>query len=593
MFKINDIVNISMLNKFSNLKVFIQNNKKRLSLSGLVILAIAIPVTIVLTQQQQDLRQRASVNSDTGGVGSQTPIPETATKNANVLVLSYYPRDTRNSKNLNATITGETTTVASKQSYVNSLISQLTTNLSKGSAYHQYKNSKSQPYLKYTVFQKKDFFTEIPRGHLLDQDRGIYRPNYGKIVKDQNICDLVDNKGVTEVWMFGYHFGDIEPDESRMSSKYGDISNSGPKENDPSYLPEYRLPICKNAYVLYNYNYQRSGLEMVHNRIHQLENVMYYVDKTLFWGDFSEYIQAPGGCAGALAQDPNRPCKEPPHNYNSSCGNSHYTPNWQSMTDEYIYNKTNNAMNNCETWHPDESKTTYVNANCNQWGCTELGYYNWYMQNVPGYNSCITHNGLNMRNWWDGIYDFNGFVDKGRSAYSTDSNCSQLTALPTLTTAPTKPPTSTPTKPPTAPTATPKISPTGITSQGGVSSVTLNTESCTSGLFGSGNYRCTSSSTTRSFSAGCKTAASFVAEANANCGVSASTPAPTAKPTVKPAATSTPVPAASIRCLTQYTGVTYTCKAGTSCPSGDVRNSRGTNECTAKLGQTASCCRPR
>ena len=581
-----------MLNKFSNLKEFIQNNKRRLSLSGLAILAIALPVTILLTQQQQDLRQRAFVNSDSNSTGSQSVIPETATKNANVLVLSYYPRDPRNRRNLDPNATGESTSISSKQTYVNSLISQLTTNLSKGSAYHQYKNSNSQPYLKYTVLQKKDIYTKIPRGHLLKSDEGVYRPNYGKIVKDQNICDLVDNKGVTEVWMFGYHFGDIEPDESRMSSKYGDISNSGPKENDPNYLPEYRLPICKNAYVLYNYNYQRSGLEMVHNRIHQLENVMYYVDKTLFWGDFSEYIQAPGGCAGALAQDPDRPCKEPPHTYMSSCGNSHYAPNWQSMSDEYIYNKTNYAMNNCETWHPDESKTTYVSANCNQWGCSELGYYNWFMQNVPGYNSCITHNGLNMRNWWDGIYDFNEFIDKGKSLYSTESNCSTLTTLPKLTTVPTKVPTAIPTKPFTTPTPTPTpaIIPTGTSSVGGVSSVTLNAESCATGQFGSGNYRCASSSTTRNFSSGCKTAASFVAEANAKCGVSASTPAPTAKPLP----TSTPrANTVTADCLTNYRSVNYFCRVGSNCESGEIRNSGGSRECTSQLGQTGSCCRKR
>jgi hypothetical protein len=64
------------------------------------------------------------------------------------------------------------------------------------------------------------------------------------------------------------------------------------------------------------------------------------------------------------------------------------------------------------------------------------------MQNIPGYNNCITYQGQNMRNWWDAMYDFNGFIDQGKTLYSSEQNCELATPAPsiptvTVTTAPT------------------------------------------------------------------------------------------------------------------------------------------------------------
>lgn len=420
--------------------------KKILPMSTIILALIVLPIILFLVGKNQDNRQKAAESPNT--------------KHPKVLVISYYPRDSQNSENLDSSATGETITVAQKQEYVNSLVSQLITNLSDATSFHKYKNPNASNYLAYSVYDTKNIYEKIPQGYLLDSAQGIYRPNYGAILTNQNICDLVNNHNISEVWMFGYHHADIEPDESRMSSKYGDISNSLPKETDPNYQTAYRMPTCNKSYVLYNYNYARTALEMTHNRIHQIENVMHYIDKKLFWGDFSEYVQATGMCVGALQADPDRPCHEPPHDYKSSCGNAHYTPNWKTISDEYNYTSQNNAENNCETWNPDDYKTTYVSANCNQWGCTELGFYEWFMQNMPGYNNCITYQGQNMRNWWDAMYDFNAFIDKGKNLYSSEQNCnlpepSISIVTPTLTPTPSNTSIPSPTRIPTLTTTTP------------------------------------------------------------------------------------------------------------------------------------------
>lgn len=323
-----------------------------------------------------------------------------------VLVLTYYPPDPAHPAYLDPIETGWTDfPITDMQNATQGMISAGQMLVSDATRYHGYKDLSAPMYLQYYTFDYKEFFYPIPRGVLLDPP-DIYRPHYRQIMRDLDICNYVDVHGVKEVWMYGYHFNQIVPDESRMSSKYGDISNSWPKEEQ---IPaEYRLPPCTNSYVLYNFTYQPGGAaaigNTVHNRMHQIEAVIGYADYagTVFWGDFAEYYPNPGN----------------PHEYKSSCGNGHWATNWSnSTTHGYRYDLLNYRENNCETWHPDDNQTTYVNANCTQWGCTDTGFYKWFMQNMPGYNNGIVHKSQQMRNWWDAMHDFNQFIDVGRSLF--------------------------------------------------------------------------------------------------------------------------------------------------------------------------------
>lgn len=329
-----------------------------------------------------------------------------------VLVLEYYPRDPNNPNNIDTQETGVTGTIQFWETAINKMVVDHIPFVNDATRFHGYKNQNAQPFLNYLVSDRKKFYEKIPRGHLLKPETNTYRPNYGLILTNQNICNYVDNLGVKEVWMYGYHSLNIEPDESRMSSRYGDISNSWPDEQFVD--PQYRMPICNNSYVLYNFAYDPSGniANPVHNRMHQIESVMGYIDYNLFWNDFSE-----------LTFDTTI------HNYRSSCGNGHYAPNWRvtsadpDIDDDYNYAITDKRDFNCETWNPDDSKTTYINAGCERWGCTDLGYYKWFMQNLPGVQNGIIYNGQTMRNWWEAMYDFNKFVDDGRTFYGGSILC--------------------------------------------------------------------------------------------------------------------------------------------------------------------------
>lgn len=442
------------------------DKKQILAALAFIILLAAIPATMYLIKQQQIFKSKASfipraefldssgnVITETSSVNvklritkevaasSPTPSPSSSPPNpaslpvrVPVLVLEYYPPDQGNSNLLDGVETGwkqdaivDGRTIKFWEDATQKMISGGVTLINEATAYHGYKDPKAPQYLNYFVLENKKFYEPMPRGHLLEKKQGgdAIRPDYGGILKKLNICDYADSKGVKEVWIYGYHNDNgIVPDESRMSSKYGDISNSSPKEE--SIEQQFRMPVCKNSYVLYNFTYQPNADpgNNLHNRGHQIENIIPFAEgeghwpptvensKTgIFWGDFSEYVQD------------NSPFVQPDGSrvsgYRSSCGNFHITPNWSNhKTQGYTYDLQDSGEFDCESWNPDPLKTTYIKANCQKWGCTDSGFYKWWMQNIPGYNNGIEYQGKKMRNWWEAMYDFNAFIDKGRSLYS-------------------------------------------------------------------------------------------------------------------------------------------------------------------------------
>ncbi|NTU78488.1 MAG: hypothetical protein HGA45_03655 [Chloroflexales bacterium] len=268
--------------------------------------------------------------------------------------------------------------------------------VSDATRYHGYKDPSAPISLQFSMYRKIENMTPIPRGYVAPPSYTIW--DLAAIMRTINVCNYVDAIGIKEIWIYGYESASLHPSESKMSSRYGDISNS---IHDEALPEEYRLPRCTNSYVVYSFNYGRDLQTNIHNRMHQIENVMGYLDRNMFWNDFGEVVEH--GFE---------------HNYPSSCGVTHFTPNWSNTyNDQYVYNRENYRPSNCETWDPDDSKTTYISLNCTRWGCTELGFYKWFMQNMPGRDNGITYNGKQMRNWWEAMYDFNAYVDEGRGFF--------------------------------------------------------------------------------------------------------------------------------------------------------------------------------
>lgn len=162
--------------------------------------------------------------------------------------------------------------------------------LEEGSRYHGYRDRNARPTMGYKVVAMITLNEDLPRDSVERRGKpGTYQIDYNKILERFKSRDWVDKEGVKEFWVWGYHYGDLEVIESNMSSPLtGNISNSERREGD--------MPIYENSYIVYNYNYERSAVEAIHNHGHQLEAMLSYVNqqqdgnKKLFNDQFMQRI---------------------------------------------------------------------------------------------------------------------------------------------------------------------------------------------------------------------------------------------------------------------------------------------------------------
>jgi len=264
--------------------------------------------------------------------------------------------------------------------------------LQEGSRYRGYANATPYPALGYRIVGVINIYEPMPPddkpGHELGG--GTYFPDYNAILERVGAQHYIQNLGVKEVWLWGYHHGNIVPVESNMSSPLtGDVSNSFRWNDD--------LPVYDRTYVLYNYNFTRSSNEAVHNHGHQLEAILGHVAWTqdgndrLFWRDF-------------VGQDSNGQF------ITGRCGWTHMPPN---TTSHYDYWNNTLVASTIEDWRPDHSgSTTMVNAQ--RWGTTpdawpygripeDVIQHQWYiywMQSMPGPSNAIPKGAGYMTDWW-------------------------------------------------------------------------------------------------------------------------------------------------------------------------------------------------
>jgi hypothetical protein len=194
--------------------------------------------------------------------------------------------------------------------------------------------------------------------------------DYNAILNRLDIRRRVEQQGIKEIWLWGYHGGVIDMWESNMAGPYGDISNS---DRDP-----HDLPVLKRTYTVYHYNYQRGASEAVEDHIHQIEAVLNTVDHDLFWNKF---VGKPG---------------------EGRCGWAHYPPNAKH---DYDWANRDYVLTDIEDWRP-EGGGQKQRMNCTRWNGDSLTWFIYWMQNLPGANNGLTYRGRPLTNWWTFIGDF-------------------------------------------------------------------------------------------------------------------------------------------------------------------------------------------
>ena len=84
------------------------------------------------------------------------------------------------------------------------------------------------------------------------------------------------------------------------------------------------------------------------------------------------------------------------------CGWAHYPPNGEK---DYDWANKKYVDTDIENWKPDGTGAKQ-NMNCERWKCNSLSWFQYWMQNLPGYDSGLSCEGKPLTNWWIFVGNF-------------------------------------------------------------------------------------------------------------------------------------------------------------------------------------------
>jgi hypothetical protein len=305
-----------------------------------------------------------------------------------VLVVKYFPVK---GDRIDQAVTGDWgAPLQETRAKTTKLTEEVAHTLQEGSRYHGYKDKTAKPSLVYKILDVIELREPLPT--VAQPGRKVPMTDYNQIVQQVNIKRWVEEKGVKEVWIWGYHGGVVGLWESNMAGPFGDISNSNRDSKD--------LPVLTKTYTVYHYNYQRGASEAVEDHVHQIEAVLNFVDgrdrtpldrwgSLLFWGKF-------------VGSDRTHKIVHP------GCGWAHYPPNAQA---DYDWANPRYVETDIEDWTSDGTGKMQ-SLNCDRWGGDSLRWFVYWMQNLPGAESGLTYRGMLLNNWWVFIGDFDRAMER-------------------------------------------------------------------------------------------------------------------------------------------------------------------------------------
>ncbi len=304
-----------------------------------------------------------------------------------------------------------------------------------GSRFRDYGTENVEPYVCLEVVKYINLY-EVGPYKKLRPGFEVSDLNYKDIFEKHGIKELVNESGVKEIWITIFPKspeypvvldGSISNDpstyyniaETNMSSPIsGDISNSFRINDD--------LPVYDKTYVVYGYNAHRGPDTNIHNRGHQIEVQLMWLEQRnsfdqnnqLFWNNF-------------VGIDPasNKP--------KGRSGMTHFPPN----TDvDYDYCNMTVFESDIMNWTPGGGTKTEVN--CDTWRSINYPFnYNsfglfgpqsyendahskwllFWFQSIPGYQNNIPYvkDGIEytLTNWWDLIYNWDEAIQQGKTLW--------------------------------------------------------------------------------------------------------------------------------------------------------------------------------
>lgn len=287
-----------------------------------------------------------------------------------VLVVAYYPLNQY--KSIDIATTGDVFgPLYWLKHHVQQTTEQLIGTLELGSIFRGYKNPQAQPSLRYQVVEKIEFSDPLP---VLSQAGYPALTDYSAIMERINVQQWVEEKGVKEIWLWGYHGDVLQLWTSNMASQHGNISHSNPRLT--------HLPILSKTYTVYHYNYQRGLTEALFNHTAQIEAILGMVDRYLFWEKFAGKPQE-GRCGRSAIPV-----------------NGHYTFDWANLQA---------VWSDIEDWTPAGTGEKRL-INAHRWNKDAVTWLIYWMQSLPGRNNDLTYRGKALTNWWHFIGDLDDAI---------------------------------------------------------------------------------------------------------------------------------------------------------------------------------------
>ena len=253
--------------------------------------------------------------------------------------------------------------------------------LQEASAYHGYADPLAQPYLAYDLYQDRIFVEEeMPPRCGGSRDLGSLFAKHG-------ICDLVRAGEVDEVWFWEGGTGGIP-----------EWATNGPEWQS---LQGTRMPNCGRQVALMAFHNGLGPDYALHSFGHRLEWTMRIYSPCDFTTATWPWPAVPAGCLDGSASDRTGFVARPfaGNGFVGACGDVHTPPNVLQDVG-YQYGRGEEADSICEDWRRD-GKAQSRRLSCARWGCSQLGFMLWWLQNVPGIaNQSADIDGKPMENWW-------------------------------------------------------------------------------------------------------------------------------------------------------------------------------------------------
>jgi hypothetical protein len=238
--------------------------------------------------------------------------------------------------------------------------------------------------------------------------------DYGAIFTQNNICSLIQNQNLSEVWIWGDN--DSGFDELAYKVPGDNIPNKAMEENP--WLYDYRtknIPDCGKTIIAMGWNFMVGLDNIVHTHSHLIESI---VSMTVGRGRFMLNVPDPSN------PQPTDPLLDPtnpwslysrwdtfqlvPHQ--AAVGTTHFPPNapldpTTGQPVAYDYSDTVGVMSTAADWLNYPFLTgAKTSVDCTAWGCDQLSYQEWYETHLP--HAAGTSYGGMCNNWWTYVADY-------------------------------------------------------------------------------------------------------------------------------------------------------------------------------------------